>query len=76
MFKKIFAVAIVGAMGLTAFGQSKETDRVASAGRVISEIMNVPDDIPQNVIDKADCVVVLPSVVKLAFGVGGSRSVA
>lgn len=72
MFKKIFAVAIVGAMGLTAFGQSKETDRVASAGRAISEIMNVPDDIPQNVIDKADCVVVLPSVVKLAFGVGGS----
>lgn len=72
MFKKIFAVALVGAMGLTAYGQSKEADRVTSAGKVISEIMNVPDDIPQNVIDKADCVVVLPSVVKLAFGVGGS----
>ena len=34
--------------------------------------MNVPDDIPQSVIDKADCVVVLPSVLKAAFVVGGS----
>jgi lipid-binding SYLF domain-containing protein len=59
-------------MVLPAFGQDKETDRVASAGTVISEIMNVPDDIPQSVIDKADCVVVLPSVIKAAFIVGGS----
>src|SRR6201986_2650378 len=43
-----------------------------AAGTVISEIMNVPDDIPQSVIDKADCVVVLPSVLKAAFIVGGS----
>ena len=34
--------------------------------------MNLPDDIPQDVIDKADCVVVLPSVLKAAFIVGGS----
>ena len=47
-------------------------DRVEAAGTVISEIMNVPDDIPQSVIDKADCVVVLPSVLKAAFVVGGS----
>jgi lipid-binding SYLF domain-containing protein len=42
------------------------------AGMVVKEIMNIPDDVPQDVIDKADCVVVLPSVLKLAFGIGGS----
>jgi SH3 domain-containing YSC84-like protein 1 len=52
--------------------QGKEQDRVENAGRVIKEIMDVPDDIPQSVIDKADCVVVLPSVLKFAIGIGGS----
>src|ERR1700689_841108 len=59
-------------VGLLAFGQSKEQDRVENAGRVVQEILNIPDDIPQSVIDKADCIVVLPSVLKLAFGIGGS----
>ena len=54
------------------FAQTKEQDRVANAGQVMQEILNIPDDIPQSVIDKADCVVVLPSVLKLAFGFGGS----
>ena len=47
-------------------------DRVENAGRVTHEIMDIPDDIPQSVIDKADCVVVLPSVVKAAFVFGAS----
>jgi lipid-binding SYLF domain-containing protein len=51
---------------------SKECDRVQNAGQVTQEIMDIPDDIPQNVIDHADCVVVLPSVLKAAFIVGGS----
>jgi len=38
----------------------------------MKEVLNIPDDIPQSVIDKADCVVVLPSVLKFAFGFGGS----
>lgn len=54
------------------FAQKKERDRVANAGNVMQEILNIPDDIPQSVIDKADCVVVLPSVIKFAFGFGGS----
>ena len=55
-----------------AFGQDREQDRVENAGKVVQEILNIPDDIPQSVIDKADCIVVLPSVLKLAFGIGGS----
>src|SRR6266550_7996348 len=49
-----------------------EVNRLGNAGTVIEEILNVPDDIPQNLLDKARCVVVMPSVLKAAFVVGGS----
>ncbi len=72
MKKTVVALSLMSLMVLPSFGQDKEIDRVKSAGTVISEIMNLPDNIPQGVIDKADCVVVLPSVVKAAFVVGAS----
>jgi lipid-binding SYLF domain-containing protein len=50
----------------------KETDRLDNAGMVMEEIMNIPDDIPQDLLDKAECVIVFPSVLKAAFIVGGS----
>ena len=50
----------------------KETDRLDNAGVVMEEIMNIPDDIPQDLLDKAECVIVFPSVLKAAFIVGGS----
>ena len=50
----------------------KETDRLENSGMVMEEIMNIPDDIPQDLLDKAECVVVFPSVLKAAFIVGGS----
>ena len=50
----------------------KEEDRVKESGVVLKEILNIPDDIPQDLLDKAECIVVLPSVKKGAFGVGGS----
>jgi len=65
-------VVLLAMMSLSAFGQKKEEERVANAGTVMKEILNIPDDIPQSVIDKADCVVVLPSVLKFAIGIGGS----
>src|SRR5271154_4915030 len=72
MKKVSLAVVLFMMAGSSAFGQQKEQDRVANSGRVMQEILNIPDDIPQSVIDKADCVVVLPSVIKFAFGFGGS----
>ena len=66
------AALIAMAVAPSASAQGKEQDRVENAGRVMKEIMDVPDDIPQSVIDKADCVVVLPSVLKFAIGIGGS----
>jgi SH3 domain-containing YSC84-like protein 1 len=50
----------------------KETDRLENAGMVMEEILNIPDNIPQDLLDKAECVIVFPSVVKGAFIVGGS----
>jgi SH3 domain-containing YSC84-like protein 1 len=52
--------------------EQKVQDRLKNAGEVMHEILNIPDDIPQNLLDKARCVVVLPSVLKAAFVVGGS----
>jgi lipid-binding SYLF domain-containing protein len=49
-----------------------EQDRVEDSGHVLKEILNVPEDIPQDLLDKAECVIVLPSVKKAAFGVGAS----
>jgi SH3 domain-containing YSC84-like protein 1 len=70
--KRIFAAILLMLIGSPAFGQKKEQDRVENAGMVMKEILDIPDDIPQSVIDKADCVVVLPSVLKFAIGIGGS----
>jgi len=50
----------------------KEADRIENAGRVVREIMDIPDNIPQDLIDKAECIIVFPSVLKAAFIVGGS----
>jgi SH3 domain-containing YSC84-like protein 1 len=50
----------------------KQQDRVENSGKVIKEILDVPDNVPQDLLDKAKCVVVLPSVVKFALGIGGS----
>lgn len=49
-----------------------EQDRLQNAGKVMHEILDVPDDIPQDLMDKARCVVVMPSVLKAAFVVEGS----
>lgn len=65
------AVVLLGAPAFAAENE-KEQERVKEAGDVLKEILNIPDDIPQDLLDKAECVIVLPSVKKGAFGVGGS----
>jgi len=72
--KTLLALLLTCALVLPAFAadDEKEEDRVKESGVVLKEILNIPDDIPQDLLDKAYCVVVLPSVKKGAFGVGGS----
>jgi SH3 domain-containing YSC84-like protein 1 len=72
MKKILLGFSLTLALALPLFAQDKESDRVENAGKVMQEILNAPDSIPQSVLDKADCVVILPSVLKFAIGFGGS----
>src|SRR5207253_7598019 len=75
--KKLLALGLLALLPLLAWAEDKgqnqkETDRVKEAGEVLKEIIGIPDNIPKDLVDKADCVIVLPSVKKLAFGIGAS----
>jgi lipid-binding SYLF domain-containing protein len=67
----LMALALTALPALAA-DDTKETDRLGNAGTVLEEILNVPDDVPQDLLDKAECVVIFPSVLKFAIGFGGS----
>jgi SH3 domain-containing YSC84-like protein 1 len=51
---------------------NKEEDRLEDAGVVIEEVLAIDDNIPQDLLDKAECVIVIPSMLKVALGIGGS----
>jgi len=72
--KTLSALLLMCAFLLPAFAakNQKEEDRVKEAGQVLKEILNIPDNIPQDLLDKAECLIILPSVKKGAFGIGGS----
>jgi len=71
--KTLLALVLVCALVLPAFANNdKEKERVKESGEVLKEILNIPDDIPQDLLNKAECIIVLPSVKKGAFGVGAS----
>lgn len=61
---------MIGAGTLAA--QGKEQDRLENAGLVMEEVLNLPDSIPQDLLQNAECVVVIPSLTKVALGIGGS----
>lgn len=67
-------VAILSTVPTSAWAADaeKNEDRLRNAGTVLKEILDVPEDIPQDLLDKADCVAVFPSVLKAAFIVGAS----
>ena len=73
LMKRIFLLLATAALFcLPAYAQKDENNRIKNAGKVMVEILNVPDDIPKDLLDKAECVIVLPSVLKFAIGFGGS----
>lgn len=67
-----FLVILFSVVTSFAADDEREADRVKDAGVVLKEILNIPDDIPQDLLDKAECLIILPSVKKGAFGIGGS----
>jgi len=74
MLRKPFLFACVGLVAATLCSAhpNKEQERLENSGVVMQEIMNIPDNIPQEVLEKAECVIVFPSVLKAAFVVGAS----
>jgi lipid-binding SYLF domain-containing protein len=73
MIRKLMLLLCFGLVATAVlYAANKEQERLENSGVVMQEIMNVPDNIPQEVIEKADCVIVFPSVLKAAFVVGAS----
>jgi SH3 domain-containing YSC84-like protein 1 len=72
--KKVIAclMLLLSAVATLQADEERVEDRVKNSGVVLKEILNIPDDIPQDLLDKAECVIIMPSVIKAAFGVGGS----
>ncbi len=70
LFLLFLLIALTQPLGVLA--QEKEQERLENAGRVLEEILNIPDNIPHDLLDRAECVIVLPSVKKFAIGLGGS----
>src|SRR6267143_220327 len=71
MISSLMALALV-ALPLLAAGDKKETERLENCGMIVKEVMDIPDNIPEDLINKAECIIVYPSVLKAAFIVGGS----
>src|SRR6476620_9343875 len=83
MKKRLSVLTVMALIAAFAFGQSEgqkeekggatERERVKESGQVLKEILDAPDKgIPKSVMDGAKCVIILPSVKKLALGIGGS----
>jgi SH3 domain-containing YSC84-like protein 1 len=68
----IASAALLSMLPFAVGAQGKEEDRLRSCATVLKEILGVPDDIPKDLLDRAECVIVFPSVKKVAIGIGGS----
>ncbi len=72
MKKLSVLIAAISLLPVGAQAQQHEKDRLKHSGEVLMEILNVPETLPKYWLDRAECVIVIPSVKKLAFGVGAS----
>jgi lipid-binding SYLF domain-containing protein len=72
--RKLLAVFLTALLAVPAWGAGaeKEQKRLEECGEVLKEILDIPDAIPKELLDKAECVIVIPSVLKVAVGIGGS----
>lgn len=72
MAKMILTLMFLVGFALSASAQKKEQDQIENAGVVMKEILDIPESIPENLLADATCVIVIPSVLKFAFVIGGS----
>ena len=70
---RYLSLALCFVLGSTALGAAnREEGRLENCGVVMQEILDIPDNIPQELLEKAECVIVIPSMTKVALGIGGS----
>src|ERR1700722_13375273 len=67
----VFIVAVFLAFPTFAASETREQKRLESCGQVFREILDIPDGIPKDLLNKAECVIVIPTVLKFAIGIGG-----
>lgn len=67
----LVAAVLIAPLAGAAEGE-KERERLEECGKVLQEILDIPDNVPKELLDRAECMVVIPSVKKFAIGIGGS----
>src|SRR5688572_300334 len=72
MFRSFSLALCFMLAAVSVVAQNKEQGRLENAGLVMEEILNLPDSIPQDLLNNAECVIVIPSMTKVALGFGGS----
>jgi SH3 domain-containing YSC84-like protein 1 len=70
--RKLVLVLLLIALSPFLHAQNKEKERLRNSATVMDEILGIPDNVPQDLLDKAECIIVLPSVKKFALGIGAS----
>ena len=65
-------LTLILAAPILSAADTEEQERIANGAEVLQEILNIPDGLPKDLLHKAECVAVMPSVKKFAFGIGGS----
>jgi lipid-binding SYLF domain-containing protein len=73
MFRYLTIATCVVLASTALHAENKEHARLEQIGVVMQEVLDVPDNIPQQLLEKAECVLVIPSMTKIAVGVGGSH---
>jgi lipid-binding SYLF domain-containing protein len=68
----LFMLAALLALPSSGIAQKKEQERLAASAEVLQEVLNIPDGLPKELLDRAECIIVMPSVKKFAIGFGGS----
>lgn len=70
--KRIACLAFALAMACSAMGdETREQKRLEACSQVLKEILDIPEGLPKDVLNKAECVIVIPSTLKFAIGIGG-----
>src|SRR5271154_2810446 len=72
MYRKMLVIAACLAMASPLFAQNKEDDRLQNSATALQEILGGDNGLPKHILDQADCVLIFPSVKKVAIGIGGS----